>query len=73
MCNQLEVGWPQSHSVKETLVQCFPTFFGSRHPYLELKLTGISSGLVRYKDQGIEIIRGTPGTSSRHPGWEPLP
>ena len=53
------------------LDQCFPTFFGSRHPYLELKLSGASSsGFIRYKDQGIKISRGTPGTSSRHPGWE---
>ena len=61
------------------LDQWFPTFFGSRHPYLVLKLSGgTPSGLIRYKDQGIVIIGGTPGTSSWHPsvpwhpGWEPL-
>ena len=55
-----------------TLDQCFLTFFGSQHPYLLLKITGSTpSGFIRYKDQGIVIIGGTPGTpgtSSRHPG-----
>ena len=44
----------------DPLSQCFPTYFGSRHPYLELKLSGgTPSGFIRYKYRGIEIIRGT--------------
>ena len=59
--------------------QCFPTFFGSRHPNLVLTISGGTPGwFLRHKDQGIEIVGGTPGTFSRHPsvprhpGWEPL-
>jgi len=48
------------------LRQCFPTFFGSRHPYLFLKrFGGTLNWLNRYKGQEILTIRGTPGTSSR--------
>ena len=61
------------------LDQCFPTFFGSRHPYVVLKIFGgTPSRFNRYKDQGIVTIGGTPVTCSRHPcvprhpGWEPL-
>ena len=60
-------------------IQWFPTYCGSRHPYFVLKISGgTPSWFIRYKDQGIIIIGGTPGTSSwhpsvpRHPGWEPL-
>jgi len=55
------------------LGQCFPTFFGSRHPYLVMKIFGSTLSLFhRFKDQVILKIGGTPGTFSRHPGWEPL-
>ena len=44
-----------------------------------MKLSGgTPSWFIRYKDQGIVTIGGTPGASSRHPsvtrhpGWEPL-
>ena len=43
-----------------TLTQCFPTFFGSRHPYLILKIFGgTPNWLNRYKDQGIGTFGGT--------------
>ena len=43
-----------------TLTQCFPTFFGSRHPYLVMKIfSGTPRCLNRYKDKGIVIIGGT--------------
>ena len=61
------------------LNQCFPAFFGSRHPYIVLKIFGDTpSWFDRYKDQGILTFGGTPGTISRnpcvprHPGWESL-
>ena len=61
------------------LYQCFPTFFGSRHPYLVLKVFGGTLGwFIRYKYQGIVTTGSTLGTSSRHPsvsrhpGWESL-
>ena len=61
------------------IYQCFPTFFGSGHPNLVLKIFGgTPSWFNRYKDQGIVTIGGTPGTSSwhpcvpRHPGSESL-
>ena len=61
------------------LHQCFPTFFGSWHLNLVLKVSGgTPSGFIRYKDQWVVIIGDTLGTSSRHPsvlrhpGWEPL-
>ena len=48
--------------------QCFPTFFGSKHPYLVIKIFGGNpSWFSRFKDQGIVTIEGTPCTSSRHP------
>jgi len=48
-------------------------FFRSRHPYSVFKIFGGTPGLInRYKNQGKVTIGGTPGTSSRHPGWEPL-
>ena len=57
----------------------FPTFFGSWHPYLVLKISdGNPSWFIRYTDQEIVTIDGTPGTSSQHasvpryPGCEPL-
>ena len=57
----------------------FQPFFGSWHPYLALRgFGGTTSWSYRYKDQGIVIFGGTPGTSSRHPsvprhpGWESL-
>jgi len=35
------------------LVQCFPTFFGSRHPDLVFEIFGGTPGWFnRYKDQG---------------------
>ena len=65
--------------IRDTLGQCFPTFFGSQHPYLVIKIFwGTPSWFDRYKDKGILEFGGTPGTSSRHPsvprhpGWEPL-
>jgi len=65
--------------IRDTLGQCFPTFFGSRHPYLIMKIFGGTLSLFhRYKDQVLLKIGGTPGTSSRHlsvprhPDWEPL-
>ena len=55
------------------LGQCFPAFFDSRHPYFAMKIFGGTPSLFdRYKDQGVLTFGGTPGTSSRHPGWEPL-
>ena len=33
---------------------------------------GTPSWFDIYKDQGILTSAGTPGTSSRQPGWEPL-
>jgi len=54
-------------------LKCFPTFFGSWHPYLVMKIfCGNLSLFHRYKEQVILKIGGTPGTGSRHPGWEPL-
>ncbi len=56
------------------LMQWFPTFFCSRHSHLVFKIFGGTPGLfIRYKYQGKVTIGGTLGTSSRHPGWEPLP
>jgi len=60
--------------VNNTLDQRFPTFFFClRHPYLVFKIFGGSFGYYnRYKDQEKVTIGGTPGTSSRHPSWDPL-
>ena len=55
------------------LEQCFPTFFGSRHPYVILQIfDGTPGWIFKYKNQGIATIGGTPGTCLRHPGWESL-
>ena len=61
------------------VVQCFSTFFASRHPWSAISIFG---GTPRWqnrtKDQWIAIIGGTLGTISwypsvpRHPSWEPL-
>ena len=48
--------------------QWFPTFFGSRRPYLVMKIFGgTPSCFNRYKDQGIVITGGTSGTSHGNP------
>jgi len=50
----------------------FPNLF-LRHPYLVFKVfCGTPGQFNRYKDQEKVTIDGTPSTSSRHPGWEPL-
>jgi len=55
------------------LDQCFSTFFGSRHPYLVMKIFGGTlSFFPRFKDQVMFKIGGNPDTSSRHASWEPL-
>ncbi len=64
----------------DTLNQCFPTFFGSRHPHKVMKIFGgTHSQLIRSTDQGMIAIGGTyPDISSKypsvpqHPGWEQL-
>ena len=54
-----------------SLHQCFPTFFGSRHPYWVMwKFCGTLRRSNKYKDRWI-LLFGAP-TSSRHPGWESL-
>ena len=56
-----------------TIMPVFPNLFCLRHPYSVLKIfRGTPGKFNRYKDQGKVTIGGTPGTSSRHPGWEPL-
>ena len=58
---------------RESLDQCFPTFFGSRHHYLELKIFGgTPSWFNRDKDQGIGSIGGTPCTSTLVCGGTPV-
>ena len=58
----------QKFSLKLCLHQCFPTFFGPRHPYLAFKIFGGTLSLFnRYNGQGIVTTGGTPGNSSRHP------
>ena len=42
------------------LEQCFPTFFGARHPYVVSKVLG--GCFFKFKDKGIAIIGSTPGT-----------
>ena len=37
-----------------------------------LLIRGTPSWFSWYNDQGIVTIGGTPGTISRHPGWDPL-
>ena len=54
-CNQNYVClWKLSRKVGLIpLEQCFPTFFGSQHPYLVLNRTaGTASWFIRYKGQG---------------------
>ncbi len=64
------------------LVQCSSTFFGSRHP-VRLKKIWLHPHLAKMTIWGTlsskktkkvvnSIFGGTPDTSSRHPGWEPL-
>ena len=55
------------HGEVVTLEQCFPTFFGWRHPYLVSNIFGgIPGWLIRYKDKliitigGTLVCRGTP-------------
>ena len=48
------------------LEQCFLTFLGLRHPYLEMKIfCGTPNCFSRYKGQIIVTIDGTPGITSR--------
>ncbi len=66
----------------DILHQWFSTFFGSRHPvrlkkiwrhpYLDKWQFGAPLVVKELKKVVNSIIGGTPDTSSRHPGWEPL-
>ena len=52
------------------LEQWFPPFFGSLYPKDIKIFGGIPNCFSRYQDHRIVTIAGTPGTSSRQPGWE---
>ena len=58
-----------SNQEYNTIDQCFPAFFGLRHPYkVKLEFGGTLRWLDGSKEQGIVKIGGTPGISSWHPG-----
>ena len=58
-------------TISQQLDQCFPTFLDSQHPYLVLNIFGGTPGwFLRYKDQGIVTIGGTPGPGAAAPRLE---
>ena len=62
-----------NNAVVKYLGQRFPTFFGSRHPY---KVILLFCDTPNYRMITIVLLNvkssGTPGSFTRHPGWEPL-
>ena len=63
--NERQTKQVKGFELSNTLKQGFSTFFGSRHPSLVLNIFGgTSNWLIRYKDQLIITIGGTPGPSS---------